>query len=337
MFKMKQSNLIVGVFLLGCAQVVLASTDGSQETSKAKPTASISTATAHENGFLSLQAAVDEALASNPGLAMMQARVQALAAIPSQRATLPDTRLILNAMALPVDSFDLQQEPMTQLQVGFSQMLPYPGKLALRETIAEYQRDTADWDQAEMRLTLASGVKTVWWNIYYLDRALETIERNKQLMRQLIEVAKTKYKVGKGLQQDVLLAQLELSKLEDKAIVLRGKRANQVARMNALLDRSMEEPVLITTKPAGDLVALEDEPHMRKLANEKRPFLSQKQSVIDAAQARLKLAKKDYYPDFKLGAVYGFRDGNNMDGSPRSDFLSVMFSMNLPFHTDSRQ
>jgi len=331
MLKTMRRNVVVSILLAACVQIVAAENENTQTTT---PTAILNS---DKPKVLSLQDAVTEVLNANPGLAMMQARVHALAAIPEQKGSLPDPKLVLNAMSLPVDSFELQQEPMTQLQVGFSQMLPYPGKLALRESIAEYQTLSADWDQAEMRLKMVSRVKIIWWNIYYLDRALLLIERNKQLMRQLIDVARTKYKVGNGLQQDVLLAQLELSKLEDKAIVLRGKRANQAARINALLNRQMNVAVVITSTPVGRLQDLGDSPDLQKLALQTRPFLSQKQTVIDASQARLRLAKKNYYPDFKLAAIYGFRNGNNRDGSNRSDFVSVMLSMNLPLFTASRQ
>ena len=144
--------------------------------------------------------AVAIALADNPGLASMKSRAEALAAIPSQKGSLPDPRLSLNVMNLPTDSFDFDQEPMTQLQFGLSQMLPFPGKLALRAGAAGHETTAARWEENEMRLKLARNVKTVWWNLFFTDRALEIVARNKALLRQLVDVAQTKYKVGKGLQ-----------------------------------------------------------------------------------------------------------------------------------------
>lgn len=287
--------------------------------------------------ILLVEDAVAMALADNPGLAAMKARAEALAAVPSQKGSLPDPRLSFNMMNLPVDSFDLTQEPMTQLQVGFSQMLPFPGKLALREAIAEHETTAALWDVDEMRLKLVRDVKTVWWNLYFTDRALEIVARNKALLRQFVAVAQTKYKVGKGLQQDVLLAQLELSKLHDKTINLRGMRRNQAVRLNALLDQPMDHPVQLPQRVTEALAEISDEQGLLMLAAETRPMLAVRQSKIDAARARLGLAKKGYSPDFMLGAKYGYRGGKNMDGSDRADFLSVMFSMNLPIYASSRQ
>ncbi len=286
---------------------------------------------------LLVEDAVAIALADNPGLAAIKTRAEALAAIPSQKGSLPDPRLSLNVMNLPTDSFDLEQEPMTQLQLGFSQMLPFPGKLALREAAAEHETTAARWVVDEMRLKLVRDVKTVWWNLYFTDRALEIVARNLELLRQFVSVAQTKYKVGKGLQQDVLLAQLELSKLHDKAINLRGMRRNQAARLNTLLGQLTTRPVQLPQRVAETLVEIGGEKDLLTLAAKTRPMLAARQSKIDAARARLGLAKKSYAPDFMLGASYGFRDGQNLDGSDRTDFLSVMLSMNLPIYAGARQ
>lgn len=284
--------------------------------------------------ILKLQDAIDIVITENPGLAAIQARADALAAVPSQKNSLPDPMLMFNAMNLPVDSFDLQQEAMTQLQVGISQMLPYPGKLELRERAAEFEKYAARWNVDEMRLKLVRDVKIVWWNLYFLDRALEIMVRNQQLLRQLVNVAQTKYRVGKGLQQDVLLAQLELSKLEDKKINLQGMRHNQEARLNALLNRPVQSPVKLPGQVADTLLEITNE---QQLLSKARPLLASLKNKVEAARARLELAKKGSNPDFKLGAVYGFRSGDNMDGSSRADFLSVMLSFNVPLYAGSRQ
>jgi cobalt-zinc-cadmium efflux system outer membrane protein len=287
--------------------------------------------------ILSIDAAVTIALADNPGLAAMQARAEALAAIPSQQGALPDPRLSLNMLNFPTDSFDFTQEAMTQLQIGFSQNLPFPGKLGLRAMAAEHDTSAARWAVDEIRLTLVRDVKTMWWNLYFTDRALGIVARNVELLRQFVDVAQTKYKVGKGLQQDVLLAQLELSKLHEQDIELRGVRRNQSVRLNTLLNQPTNNPVQLPKQVVETLAEIGDETHLLALAAETRPILAARQSDIDAARARLGLARKDYSPDFLLGAAYGYRGGENLDGSDRADLLSITLSMNLPLYAGARQ
>ncbi|HHH35415.1 MAG TPA: TolC family protein [Gammaproteobacteria bacterium] len=280
--------------------------------------------------------AVAMALKDNPGLAAIEARARALAAVPSQKGTLPDPRLVFNLMNLPVDSFSLSQEAMTQVQVGIVQQLPYPGKLALQEEVAALEAAAASDRVAEMRLRLVRDVRTLWWNLFFLDRSLEIVSSNQDLLRQFVTIAQTKYKVGKGLQQDVLLAQLELSRLLDREIALQGMRRTLAARLNALLDRDMSAPVRLASRVDDSLEALEDGETLLRAAEKLRPLLRQQRRQVEAARLRLDLARKDYYPDFRAGALYGFRSGENPDGSDRSDFASFQFSMNLPLHTADR-
>jgi outer membrane protein TolC len=49
------------------------------------------------------------------------------------------------------------------------------------------------------------------------------------------------------------------------------------------------------------------------------------------------LAEKAYYPDFMVGANYGYRDGENANGSSRADFVSLAVSINLPIFTTKKQ
>ncbi len=191
---------------------------------------------------LSLQAALDLAVQDNPGLAEMKARSEAMAEIPSQVGSLPAPVISFNALNLPVDTFDTAQENMTQMQGGISQSIPFPGKLALREQAANLEAEAAAFDVTEARWRLLRDVKKLWWALVYLDKALNIIRINQDLLRQFVETAQTKYEVGEGLQQDVLLAQLELSKLFDNELMLIGARENTRAKLNALLNQAANTP-----------------------------------------------------------------------------------------------
>lgn len=287
--------------------------------------------------LLSLEQAVAMALASNPSLAAIEARAQALATVPDQSGALPDPSLSLNLVNLPLDSFSFTQEAMTQFQIGISQVLPYPGKLALRSQMATQEADSAKSDVHEKRLQLIRDVKTVWWNFFYLDRALEVVARNQNLLGQTVQVSETRYRVGQGQQQDILLAQLELTKLRDVTLRLLNMRDNEAARLNLLLDRSTATPFQLPAKVDEALPILTTAASLQERARELRPTLAAQQRLIDAARSRVDLAKKEYFPEFKVGAVYGLRGGTNPDGSSRADFGSFIFSMSLPLYASSKQ
>ena len=288
---------------------------------------------------LTIDAAVKITVRDNPSLAQMQERYKALSVVPAQVGALPDPMVNFNAMSLPTDTFNLDQEAMTQLQIGFSQMIPFPGKLSLKEEAAEFDASAAGESVDEVRLHLIGNVRNQWWQVYYLDHALATVQSNQQLFREFIQVTQTKYQTGTGLQQDVLLAQLELSRLLDQEIRIQAMRRNQVIRLNVLMDRPTNEVVHLAQIAAPKISTLSAEEVYFAMAETSRPLLKQKSIEIDAAKSRLSLAEKNRYPDFAVGIAYGNRDGNNPPprNDARSSFLSVMLGVKIPLYAKRKQ
>jgi cobalt-zinc-cadmium efflux system outer membrane protein len=319
---MVRKNLFLAITLLGLATF----------------NASASDAVMVESDRLTLDDAVRTALVNNPRLAQLRFQAEALEAVPSQAGALPDPTLDLNALNFPTDTFDRDQEAMTQLQVGLHQAFPFPGKRGLRRAAAEYEAAAAKQYVLDMQLQISAEVRSAWWDLFYRDRALEIIDRNQVLMRQFVEIAQTKYMVGQGLQQDVLLAQLELSQLLDRELPLRGMRSASEADLNALLDRPAVWKIQLPQEvPDINLPELLDQEQLLQTALTTRPLLDVQRQMTEAARTRLDLAKKDHYPDFKLGASYGFRDGEDPQNGDRANFASLMFSVSLPIYSESKQ
>ncbi len=296
-----------------------------------------SSALAQENTqTLTLEKALAIALQNNPNLAQIQAGAKALESIPSQLGSLPDPVISFNALNLPVDSFKTTQENMTQLQLGITQQLPFPGKLALKQQSAEHESITANFNVIEMRWWLKQSVKHTWWLIFYLDKALEIIDNNQLLLEQFVKTASTKYEVGEGLQQDVLLAQQELAKLLEDKIKFTGLRKNANIQLNILMATPTQQEITLPDKVSDALPNIASESQLYSTADHYRALLSSKQHSIKAAESRLELAQKGYLPDFTLGAYYGFRDDMS-NGQDRDDFLSMKLSMNVPIFANQKQ
>jgi len=286
---------------------------------------------------MTLDAAVAIAVSGNPGLEEMRRRAEAAAAVPSQVGSLQDPRVTLGAANVPVDSWSFDQEPMTQVVLAINQAIPYPGRLKLRREEAELRAEAASESADEATLRLVRDVRTTWWELFYLDRADETISRNSDLLRKLVEVARTKYEVGRGLQQDVLLAQVELSRLEDMAVQVRGMRGSTNARLNALLARPEQSPLMLPHDTSVPLPNAPPESVLQADAESSRSSIAQARLELEAAQSAQALAHKEYLPEFGVGVSYGWRQGHNTDGSSRSDFASVLLNFNVPLFASSKQ
>jgi outer membrane protein TolC len=284
---------------------------------------------------LTLHQSVEQALAGNPGIAEIKARAEAMAAIPSQEGALPDPTMNVDLLNLPTRSFNLRKEDMTMIEVGLSQTIPFPGKLALKEKAAEEEALAAASSVEDARLRLARDAKKAWWRLFYYDRALTVTGEAEQFFQQLIDVAQSKYKVGQGSQQDVLMAQLELSKLKDEKLELTGMRHVENVQFNVLLNRKPETLARIPSQAEIKLPILADMA-LQEQAMHTSPLFAQHQNMLDAARSKVELAKKDYYPDLTLGGGYAFRQ-NTPNGDVRSDFLSVRLSINLPIYAGQKQ
>jgi len=290
-------------------------------------------------GNLSLKQAVYTGLAKNPGLTQIWKRYEALKEIPSQVKSLPDPIVNIGLINLPTNTFDIAQEPMTNVQIGFSQYFPYPDKLDLKGEIAEFEARTAFHTVGEVRLLLISHIESTWWQVYYFDRALETIDNNQVLLRQFIRIAEEKYKTGQGLQQDVLLAQLALSKLLDQEIQVKAFRRNQSINLNLLMGKKASKQIKLGKKRIKSLSHKMNEKYLYRLAVDYRPSLKREESKVLAATSRLSLARKGYYPDFNVAVSYADRRGYNpgIFNDARSDLFSLKVGIKIPLYYKTKQ
>ena len=273
---------------------------------------------------------IEEALTNNPQLKAYYHAAEADAAKIPQAGSLPDPVLSLNAMNLPADNLVFDQEPMTGKQVAVMQKFPFPGKLGLQEHIAEKNREVSNAEYCEMRNQLVQNVRMLYYDLYYADKSIATTKKNQSLLNEFVKIAETKYSVGKGLQQDVLKAQVELSRMTDRLITLKQKREQLEAKLNAMLNR----PV---TQPLGPTIELQDSVHsfnhsqMEKIVADNRPLLKVWQSRADQSGEQISLARKNYWPDFTLSLAYTQRDVLQ-NGSGGVDFLSGGISLNVPLY-----
>lgn len=288
--------------------------------------------------YLALDDAIEIALAKNPGLQEIAARVRAAEAVPPQAGSLPDPMFMLSAMNLPTNTFDLDQEPMTQMKIGITQSFPFPGKLKLRKEAAELDAAALERSYEGAEQILIRDIRKEWWNAFYIGRALEIVEKNLDLLRDFVKIAGEKYAVGEGLQSDVILAQLELSKLLDLEIRLNAAREASAARIRAYLAMPAGTPIRLPETAAVALASLPGPARLLEEAEQTSPVLAMEKTRIDAASSRKKLAEKNFYPDFQISADYGFRSGYDpVLNADRADFASVGIGITIPLYAGSKQ
>lgn len=286
---------------------------------------------------INLQQLINEALRNNPDYLAAKNRWRSAEAYIPQAGALPDPQFGLALMNLPVNSFAFDQEPMTGKKISLMQMFPFPGKLGLKEDIAKYQAHIIEQQVEELKNNIIKNVKFGYYNLFFIDKSIEITKKNKVLLQEFVKIAATKYSVGKGLQQDVLKAQVELSKLTDKLITLRQKRESIEARLNTLLNRPPEAPVG-AVEEIKKSAFIRDLEQLKQIALKSRPLLKAWAFMIKRNETAHKLAKRDYLPNFGFGVAYTQRE-DLKEGMKNKmyDFFSGSVTINIPLYFYRKQ
>ncbi len=275
---------------------------------------------------------IEQALAQNPEIKVMQRSFdRAQSRIPQSKA-LPDPMLELGYIgnAIPIPPFDIQKgDPSSARMLSLSQEIPFPGKRALKGRMAEAEAQTEWWGYEQTRLNVVAEVKDAYFELSYITKAIETLTKNKDLLEKFSKISQARYSVGKGIQQDVLKAQVEISRLTDQLLVLEQRRQTAEARINSLLYRNPDYPLgkpeEIKPQPFKQVLG-----ELNELALANYPMLKAQKRHIDREQYAVELAEKELYPDFTVKLNY-----QNRPGMP--DMYGVSVGVNIPVFAGQKQ
>jgi outer membrane protein TolC len=315
---------MIGFLSLGGVFPAMAQQEGSTPTAATK------------NEHIQLIPLIKEALANNPDLQAAESRWRMAEHKVIPARSLDDPRLSFALSNYPVDSLSGDETPMTGKEIQLAQKFPFPGKLGAKEDMAKQQALWFRGVYEDAKGQLVQRVKDAWYRVYFQDQAIAITSENIAILQDFIRLTETRYEVGTGLQQDVLKAQVERSKLQDKLFNLEQQRTTALADLNRLLNRPvatpMDAPKDLTLTPVDASLQ-----QLMKLARSQRPLFGAYQAVIDRYQAQRRLRKLDYYPDFNVFAGYRQREDVPGDPAEGSDFVSAGVSINLPLWQGKRR
>lgn len=277
---------------------------------------------------------VAEALAGNLEIEASAAEWEMFMQKARQAGTFDDPMLMVGVNnGLIRDPLNFEREEMTSKVIGISQMVPFFGKRALAREAAEKDVLSARARYEERKLELAAMVKENYARLFFVDRALEIVGRNLRVMDDVIRFTETRYGVGTGMQQDVLRAQVERSRMLDMQIALQQQRRSLETAVNRLLHRRVGTPFGVIADLPTPPVNLSAE-ELESLA-ENRPLLQGLSAQVGKGTAEEKLAQKEFYPDFTFSLEYMQRE-EAME-SKGLDMYGASVSFNLPVQRQRRQ
>ncbi|SFC38433.1 TolC family protein [Pseudoalteromonas denitrificans] len=301
---------------------------------------------------LTLKRTIIVAQKNDPWLSGNQHKQDSVKSMSIAAGTYTDPKVSLSMANLPVDTFDISQEGMTQFKVGIAQMFPRGDSLAIKQKQLILDSEQYPYQRQDRKAKVALTVGQLWLDAYKVQNSIRLIEADRALFEQLTDVAEASYASaqGKTRQQDVIRAQLELTMLDDRLNQLQqqknryeGQLSQWVTGNNSQTSISVHninlgevlpdirllkaEMVKSNTWQTPDKLVKHFMAHPRILAIDKK---------ITATAQGIALAKQDYEPQWGVNAGYAYRD-NDPVGNTRADLFTVAVTFDLPLFTDKRQ
>jgi len=278
---------------------------------------------------LLLDDVIREALEKNPEAQSALHTVKALQRRVPQVESLPDPMASIGWAGNPAPFSVMSGDSSSYRGLTVSEQFPYPGKLKLRGQIASKEADAAQADYDAIQRRVAVGVKTAYYAYFYYDRAIQTTNRNKELLEKLSRIAEARYRVGKAMQQDVLRSQIEISMLLEKLTMLEEQRATAQARINAFLVRSPESP-LAPAADVGPATITRTLDELYTLAAENDTTVLRNNKMVERGQLGIALAEREYRPDIGVSYMYQQR-------AAQPDMNGVTVTVNIPIFYKTKQ
>jgi len=256
---------------------------------------------------------------NNPDLAVAQSRVHAEHARVGPSGALPDPELsfavqrspqrdvmITGAEGVHLSDLSGALPGMTEYSMSLGQEIPWPGKLAARENVANQGVKRSELGVYETMLTLEAEVLTSCLELLVTQARRELFASQLAYWVATEEIAKASLDQGESSTSDVIHAMQEQARLKLRLLELDNQVQDQVDILNQLTVRDQGSPIELEANILElDLPKAPEENELLEDLKARNPeWLG---SIIDikSADASVHFAKIDRFPDFRVGADVG--------------------------------
>jgi outer membrane protein, heavy metal efflux system len=271
---------------------------------------------------------VNGLMQNNPAIQAARSRFEAATKRPSQAGTLPEPTASYTNFGVGHPFSRLNGSNFAYQGLGVSQEFPFPGKLGLASEQAKREAESEQQNYRSVVLGVTARMKVAWYEWLAVQKAIELTRKGRDLLSRFEEIARNRYTVGKGLQQDVLKAQFEVFAVEQQFAMLDEKRQRAEAEIASLL--AVPAVVLRSPgeiQPSSFSLPLEE---LLRAANDSPGVLAE-QKMVDASAVGINRSLKDFRPDFGVDLQW------QHTGSNFPDYYMATAHVKIPIYYARRQ
>jgi len=279
---------------------------------------------------LKLSDLVDEALKNNPDILASQARIEASKHRIPQSKSLPDPLLSFGYQNEGFKRYTYGEEPNSQWMFSASQQFLFPGKRALKGDMAARDAESLEAMHELLKLRTTARVKELYYDLFLAYKNIDLLKNKRDLFVRIEDLALSRYATGKAMQQEVLMAQTEKYMLLEKEEMFKQKIRSQEAMLRATIGRekglSLGRPIDPVFQP---FIITVDE--ALQMAENNSPEIKARTKMVEVADTKVLMARKEYYPDLNIAATYFNRSGDFLD------MWSATATINIPIYFKTNQ
>lgn len=277
-----------------------------------------------------LASLIDEALSHNPQLLVLRHRLNAAGHRVKPARALPDPMLMAGYQNEGIKRYSYGLSPDAQWMFSASQMFPFPGKRGLKGEMAEQDRQGLEAELAALELETTARVTEVYIDLFLAHRTIALLEENAALFKRMEAASLARYAAGMGPAAETAMAQTEKYMVAERSAMARQQIGSLEAMMAGLLGRTTPVALPAPPEPPADAGGFNAQALIEQ-ALVQSPRLAAKNRMIAAAEARVRIAEKEFYPDMTVAANW-FNNGGAFQ-----DMWSVTTTINVPLFVKDKQ
>ncbi|HBH87760.1 MAG TPA: hypothetical protein DDY17_09205 [Syntrophaceae bacterium] len=279
---------------------------------------------------LRLSDLTQEALKNSPEIQTSLSKIEAARYRVPQAKSLPDPMFMFGYQNEGFDRYTYGEEQGSQWMFSASQQFLFPGKRALKGEMVQRDVESMEAMHELLKLKTVARVKELYFDLFLAYKNIDLFKDKRNLFLRIEDLTLARYVAGRAIQQEVLMAQTEKYMLLEKEEMFKQKIQSLEAMLRATIGRENMLPLGRPSDPVYQSFYLDaDEAVKKALSNS--PEIKSRNKIIEVADTKLRMAQKEYYPDFSINAGYSNRSGDF------KDMWSATATINIPLYFKTKQ